>query len=80
MPYILGEKRKELSSGHTVPVNAGELNYLITELCLDYLNGHKSYVGYNEVVGVLECAKLEFYRRVVSPYEDLKKNENGDIY
>jgi len=31
-------------------------------------------------VGVLECAKMELYRRVAAPYEDKKKEENGDVY
>ena len=30
--------------------------------------------------GALECAKLEFYRRVVSKYEDQKILDNGDVY
>jgi len=31
-------------------------------------------------MGVLECIKQEFYRRAVAPYEDKKKEENGDVY
>ena len=30
--------------------------------------------------GALECAKLEFARRIVAPYEDAKIKENGDVY
>lgn len=33
-----------------------------------------------DVLGTLECVKLEFYRRVVAPYEDKKCAENGDAY
>ena len=32
------------------------------------------------LIGVLECAKLELYRRVAAPYEDDKIDENGDVY
>jgi hypothetical protein len=32
------------------------------------------------MIGALECAKLELYRRLASPYEDLKIADNGDIY
>jgi hypothetical protein len=32
------------------------------------------------VVGALEACKLEFYRRVVTPYEENKMKENGDVY
>jgi hypothetical protein len=39
-----------------------------------------SYQNINELIGVLECAKLELYRRVASPYEDEKIQSNGDVY
>jgi hypothetical protein len=78
MPYIDPQARQiaEIDG----PDGPGELNYLITKLCLDYLGGVKRYSKYNEVIGVLECAKLEMYRRAVSPYEDKKIAENGDVY
>ena len=34
----------------------------------------------NAAIGVLECAKLELYRRVVAMYEDGKIKENGDVF
>lgn len=81
MPYIKQDRRKTLASSTVIPKDAGELNYLITELCDSYLTTiGKSYQNINQVVGALECAKLEFYRRVAAPYEDLKKEENGDVY
>jgi hypothetical protein len=61
--------------------SGGELNYLITTLIQEYiLREGLSYATLNEVIGVLECAKLELYRRVVTPYEDSKIQENGDVY
>jgi hypothetical protein len=33
-----------------------------------------------DVVGALECAKLELYRRLAAPYEDQKIKLNGDAY
>jgi hypothetical protein len=62
-------------------VSAGELNYAITCLVRGYLrqNGLR-YQQINDVVGALEGAKLEFYRRVVVPYEDRKMLANGDVY
>lgn len=33
-----------------------------------------------DVLGTIECVKLEFYRRVVAPYEDQKCEQNGDAY
>jgi hypothetical protein len=42
--------------------------------------GRGSYAWYNEIIGVLECAKLEFYRRAISIYENDAIKRNGDIY
>jgi hypothetical protein len=67
---------------------AGNLNYTITTLIHkvyaendDKTLGRKlSYSEYNEIIGLLECAKLEVYRRHVAPYEDIKIKENGDVF
>lgn len=60
---------------------AGQLNYLISTLCLLYLRTNGvSYNTINSIVGVLECAKQEFYRRIAVPYEQEKIKTNGDIY
>lgn len=57
----------------------GMLNYTVTKLLLQcYPN--VSYKTLNEAVGVLECCKLEFYRRQCAPYENSKVDENGDVY
>ena len=59
----------------------GELNYIITEYLNRYLTSKGvSYATFNELVGVLECAKQELYRRVIAIYEDRKRLENGEIY
>lgn len=59
----------------------GELNYAITKLIAYYLEntGHR-YEYFNGVVGVLECAKMEMYSQLVRPYEEEKKEENGNVY
>jgi len=80
MPYI-DKKRRSTLLEKTVPINAGELNFLITILVDDYINYHgKSYHTLNEAMGVLECAKQELYRRIAAPYEDEKMKINGDVY
>ena len=79
MPYIEESYREVLES--STPLNPGELNYKITKTCIEYLNSEgTSYKTINEIIGVLECAKMEFYRRIAVPYENLKKKENGDVY
>ena len=80
MPYISTEDRNDLDNG-AMPENAGELNYMISALLDDYLvEKGKNYANINEVIGMLECAKLELYRRVAAPYEDEKIDQNGDVY
>jgi len=77
MPYIKKEDRDNLTS----PNNVGELNYMMSILAIDYLkNKGLSYSTINDIIGVFECAKNEFYRRVAVPYEEEKIKTNGDIY
>lgn len=59
-------------------VSDGILNYLITRILLK--TNPKSYADFNRLVGVLECAKMELYRRKIASYEDTKIQENGDVY
>lgn len=81
MPYIDPEARARLAKGER-PETPGELNYAVTRLVDQYLadRGGLRYAHLNEVVGVLECAKLELYRRLAAPYEDGKIAEAGDVY
>lgn len=80
MPYIDSETREVLQLGSPAE-NAGELNFQITKLLVQYLLTHgKSYQVMNDVVGALEGAKAEFQRRVVNPYENTKLSTNGDVY
>jgi len=80
MPYIEKKRREELDLKFD-PKTAGELNYVITNQLVNYifLNG-ESYQTFNDIIGALEGAKLEIYRRLIVPYEDRKARENGDVY
>ncbi len=82
MPYIKQEDRRKFdeSLAELYPTTPGELNYIFTALCQLYLvERGLNYVNINEVIGALECCKLELYRRIASPYEDNKISENGDV-
>lgn len=88
MPYVDEERRARLHDELDAlldvvdSTSAGELNYIITCVMIDHLK-HEKRLGYekvNTLIGVLECAKLELYRRLVVPYEDLKIEKNGDVY
>jgi len=37
------------------------------------------YNTLNDAIGIVECVKQELYRMIVSPYEDIKIKENGEI-
>ncbi len=87
MPYIDHELRvkaqntlEQVRKQFEKSVTPGELNFLITSIANEYIERKGvNYTHYNDVVGVLECVKQEFYRRAVTPYEETKIRENGDI-
>lgn len=81
MPYIKQTSRVHLESGFAGPLTPGELNYMFTHIIKIYLDRHgESYQNYNNIMGALEGAKLELYRRKIAPYEDKKMQENGDVF
>lgn len=84
MPYIKKARRYELTPLVADDLlNSGELNYVITKICNDYIGDHGNKLSYalvNDIIGTLECVKQEFYRRIAVPYEDNKIAENGDVY
>ena len=87
MPYIKAGNRNKyekilenlVSILKTLPPEDidGELNYVVTKMLKEIYP--LRYFHINKAVGVLECIKLEYYRRVAAPYEDLKIEEAGDV-
>jgi hypothetical protein len=58
----------------------GVLNYTITSILLATFTKHGiSYSKFADVIGTLECSKLEIYRRAIASYEDRCIRNNGDI-
>ena len=93
MPYIDRDKRAKLDPlinqllDKLVSMDAanqfsdGDMNYIITRFIDKFYGGQfPSYTTLNAGIGVLEAAKLEFYRRRVALYEDGKIQINGDAY
>lgn len=82
MPYIKWEERDEIVSLVAALAQAiqtpGQLAYALYLLLLARTrdSGFEKMSG---VLGVFEAVKLEFYRRVVVPYEQEKIAENGDV-
>lgn len=83
MPYISRENRERfgpLFIDFPPILSSGELNYCITMLAGEYLRIHgMSYRSFNAIIGALECAKHELYRRVAADYEDSARGRNGDV-
>lgn len=88
MPYVKPDERGQYVQVIRLPANPGQLNYLLTSIVNAYYKERwsddqgylgLSYTGINEIIGVLECMKLEWYRRVAAPYENDKERENGDL-
>ena len=89
MPYIKQVRREQLDkmienltnalamSGE--PINDGDVNYVVTRV-IDRCYNKPSYAIMARGIMTLECAKQEFYRRVMAPYENNKIAESGDVY
>lgn len=91
MPYIPVELRQRFDEGIGTLADAlgeptelccGELNYVITSLIVETLRNLDAggYRVYNEIIGVLECVKQEYYRRIVAPYENEKWANSKDVF
>ena len=60
--------------------SVGDINYTLTKIIHTHLNFKGlCYNRINEVIGILECMKLELYSQIARPYEDKKKELNGAI-
>lgn len=84
MPYIKQQDREKFNSSAKDIADkascAGDLNYALTVIIQSYIEKKGlNYANCNEIVGMLDCCKMEFYRKIVAPYEEKKINENGDV-
>lgn len=90
MPYITKELRtleldnaisQVINEVYDENLNPGIVNYAISTLLgkLLYQQG-VSYKNINQLIGVLECVKLELYRRIATPYENKMIEKNGDVF
>lgn len=81
MPYLEKTRREALDSLMICMDKGGDINYLVTQLCQEFLEVKgESYATYNEIIGALECCKLEIYRRKIAGYEDKAIERNGDVW
>lgn len=86
MPYIKSDKRWEFEEDICNLVgridNVGDLDYCITSICERIIPkfGGMKFENLAKIAGTILFVILENYRRVAVPYEDIKKDENGDVY
>ena len=87
MPYARQQYRKELDKGIDEVIEKlkasplekidANLNYVIFKILRRIYK--MDYFDLNRAMGALETCKIEFYRRVIAPYEDGKMIEHGDV-
>lgn len=85
MPYIPQARRTSLRplvrELYQQCHDLGEVNFVITGLITHWWREHgESYSTIALLIGLLETAKMEFYRMVGAHYESKKLSENGDVY
>jgi len=85
MPYIARSQKEKVDKG-LIALNlselkdAGSLNYAVHKLIAQYFSqNEQDYQSFNDVIGVLDCAKMEIYRRLIAEYEEKKILQNGDV-
>jgi len=89
MPYIPKNQRQDYDAAITNLLSTfddadvleapGILNYIVSKIAHKLFDARPSYRMANTLIGILECIKLELYRRPISQYEDVKLEEHGDI-
>ena len=81
LPYLKPEDRAPIYHRERDVKTPGELNYFITEALVDYwAESAMNYQVINDILGAVEGAKAEFYRRIAVPFEELKRSQHGDVY
>ncbi len=80
MPYIDFDTRGKIATTIPEGLTPGCINFLICDLVDQWIGPAPNYERLNAAIGIMECAKLELYRRVAVPYEDKKILQNGDVF
>jgi hypothetical protein len=83
MPYIPQNYRWALRENEYTAAGSGELSYQLTAVIDKYLESHPNGGWEGAIAPVLaaiEGARIAFINEIVTPYEDLKKKENGKVF
>jgi hypothetical protein len=85
MPYTKQKDRDEvtfyINNLRSKITTKGDLNYLICELTAQLIekNGGMGYTNVSNWIDAVHGAETELRRRLLNPYEEVKKRENGDV-
>jgi hypothetical protein len=80
VPYIADEVKQALSDGRP-PASVGQLTWVITQLMAVYFVQHGlHYHTICEVKGAVHGALDDLQERIVAPYEEKKRAENGEAW
>jgi len=84
MPYLTGKEKLEMYDAiqdlQNFIISKGDLNYAICELVGRLIiDDEISYTKISEWIDAVHDAEAELRRRLLVPYEELKKAENGDV-
>lgn len=88
MPYVRPDVRERLDKDPLGAQNPGELGYTVALLAETYLYRHTTdparpdfrFSDVAELLGTFESIKMELYRRVCIPYEDMQLGLAGDCF
>jgi hypothetical protein len=72
----------EMTERHDNPKTPGDLRETIAHILVKFTGtqARKGLSARFDIRGAVECCKMELYRRLTAPYEDLKITQNTDVF
>lgn len=83
MPYTKPEDREQYDAYESCPVpeTDGDLTYVLSRIVARFVHHHgKSYSVLSDARDALTGCSREFERCVIAPYEQQKREANGDVW
>jgi len=82
MPYIKEEFRESVDKFNDMQ-GEGDLAYKLVGIYIDWLNQQTTkwrFRHFARLIGTVILSLLEFWQRIIVPYERMKRKENGDVF
>jgi len=80
MPYIDPDSRPKIATTIPTGLSQGDVTFIVVDIMDQWLGSVLSYDRICAAIGILECSKLEIYRKLAGPYEDRKEIANGTVF